>query len=742
MSFFSPQNPGIGLTQFTIEEELFLVELASLGDPGADRIFFWDDSAGGPRYLEIGSGLSITGTTLTATGGGGGHTIQDNGTPLTQRTNLNFVGATVTDDAGNDATVITITGGSGTPGFKDQTPQLDSTYGLLAGTVNGTNTTFTVSDGAYTSGDLTVYLNGQKMQQGSTADWVETTPASGTFDFIVAPLTGDVISVEYGGGGTLYTDLTEFVDQTAWRLFYSNGSGDVTELALGSSGTYLKSNGATSAPTFDTPGGSGDVTAASAFSNDNRLIRSDGTGKAVQASGITLDDTDNLSGVGTLNTHTIPGGTGTIALTSDIDVDGSGTTNQFTYWSDSNTIAGSSELVRDGTNIIVQTTPFQVKNTSTVVHNLTHNNVNYLSNGSGGQLRMGFGGVTSPTAKIHVGAGTTAASTAPLKFTAGTNMTTPEAGAIEFDGTDLFYTDSGATRRTVANTGDLHSAVTVTDSSEIDFTLTGQDITASLIAGSIDETKLDASVNASLDLADSASQPGHTHTLANITDITASAAELNVLDGITSTTAELNILDGVTATASELNTLDGITATVTELNYTDGVTSAIQTQLNAKLDSSAYDDATAGETNTGTSTAKYVSPDGLAGSNIGIRYISFSLNGTTALTTSDKAYQRIPAGLTGMNLISVTATVGTGAAGSSSSGTPTFTVTNVTDAASMLSTNLTVDASEYTSATATTAAVINTSTDDVVTDDLIEVACTTAGTGVTYAVITLGFQLP
>jgi len=52
------------------------------------------------------------------------------------------------------------------------------------------------------------------------------------------------------------------------------------------------------------------------------------------------------------------------------------------------------------------------------------------------------------------------------------------------------------------NTGD----VTVTDSSEIDFTLTGQDITASLIAGSIDETKLDTSVNASLDLADSALQ--------------------------------------------------------------------------------------------------------------------------------------------------------------------------------------------------------------------------------------------
>lgn len=42
----------------------------------------------------------------------------------------------------------------------------------------------------------------------------------------------------------------------------------------------------------------------------------------------------------------------------------------------------------------------------------------------------------------------------------------------------------------------------------------------------------------------------------------------------------------VTATAAELNVLDGITATVTELNYVDGVTSNVQTQLNAKVPTS------------------------------------------------------------------------------------------------------------------------------------------------------------
>jgi hypothetical protein len=70
--------------------------------------------------------------------------------------------------------------------------------------------------------------------------------------------------------------------------------------------------------------------------------------------------------------------------------------------------------------------------------------------------------------------------------------------------------------------------------------------------------------------------------VANVSDLTASASELNTLDGITASTAELNILDGVTADSAELNILDGATLTTTELNYVDGVTSSIQNQLDDK----------------------------------------------------------------------------------------------------------------------------------------------------------------
>ena len=57
-------------------------------------------------------------------------------------------------------------------------------------------------------------------------------------------------------------------------------------------------------------------------------------------------------------------------------------------------------------------------------------------------------------------------------------------------------------------------------------------------------------------------------------DITATPAELNILDGATLTTSELNILDGVTATTSEINILDGVTATASEINVLDGLTSS------------------------------------------------------------------------------------------------------------------------------------------------------------------------
>ena len=56
------------------------------------------------------------------------------------------------------------------------------------------------------------------------------------------------------------------------------------------------------------------------------------------------------------------------------------------------------------------------------------------------------------------------------------------------------------------------------------------------------------------------------------TNVTATATELNILDGVTATTSELNIMDGVTSTTAELNILDGVTASAADINLIDGIT--------------------------------------------------------------------------------------------------------------------------------------------------------------------------
>ena len=74
-------------------------------DPNADRILFWDDSAGSTAYLTLGSGLTISGDTISVTGGGGGGTgitwTEVTGTSQTASVNAGYIA--------NNASLVTIT---------------------------------------------------------------------------------------------------------------------------------------------------------------------------------------------------------------------------------------------------------------------------------------------------------------------------------------------------------------------------------------------------------------------------------------------------------------------------------------------------------------------------------------------------------------------------------------------------------------------------------------------------------
>ena len=71
-----------------------------------------------------------------------------------------------------------------------------------------------------------------------------------------------------------------------------------------------------------------------------------------------------------------------------------------------------------------------------------------------GEIGIGYPVPVPPiTARLEIAGGTATAGTSSLKIDPGTLLTTPESGAIENDGTNLYYTDSTLARQTLASQG-------------------------------------------------------------------------------------------------------------------------------------------------------------------------------------------------------------------------------------------------------------------------------------------------
>ncbi len=151
--------------------------------------------------------------------------------------------------------------------------------------------------------------------------------------------------------------------------------------------------------------------------------------------------------------------------------------------------------------------------------------------------------------------------------------------------------------------------------------------------------------------------------------------------------------------------------------------------------------AIASEVDTGTDATRAITADALAGSNLGEKSVSIQvLAGATAATVADgHAYLLIPSSVAGMNLVEVVATVVT----AGTTGTMDIQLHNVTSAADILSTKITIDSTEKSSSTAATAAVISGTEDDVAANDVIRVDIdaiqTTPAAGL---MISLVFRLP
>ncbi len=186
---------------------------------------------------------------------------------------------------------------------------------------------------------------------------VSSADATVTLPFKIDPVTGRLLTDAAAGG---YTNLTQFVDQTPWRLFYSNGAGDVIELALGAAGTVLSSNGAALAPSF-TSAGAGDMVLASVqtnsgaktFLNSTLLLRNPANtfSYTLNAAAIAADRTLNLPLITGTDTLAVLGlsqtfsGTQTFGTLVTTTING----NTFTTGTGTLTIAAGKTLTQNAT---------------------------------------------------------------------------------------------------------------------------------------------------------------------------------------------------------------------------------------------------------------------------------------------------------------------------------------------------------------------------------------------------------
>ncbi|MGB2791216.1 MAG: hypothetical protein WBC29_01550, partial [Candidatus Moraniibacteriota bacterium] len=323
---------------------------ASLSDPNADNILFWDDSAGASTWLALSSNLSITATTLDLASSVNINTLQlgANGTdgsfilyseqgatdytttfqPGTQTQNITY---TLPNDDGTSGQVL-ITDGSGvlswtsagSGGIGDITAIGDVTSGdaFTSSGIQGTSLYFYDVDGRgqLTSADLSAVrtytlpdATGTIITTGNLTGITATgTIASGTWN-------GTAIGATYGGTGlnTSASTGVPTINSGTWSvasslgvalggtgttplasggILYGNGTSAIGVLGVMTNGQLLIGDG-TGAPTLAALSEGNGVTvtngAGSISLSVNLLTSADGTGSTSSNSGLEFQGTSS-----------------------------------------------------------------------------------------------------------------------------------------------------------------------------------------------------------------------------------------------------------------------------------------------------------------------------------------------------------------------------------------------------------------------------------------------------------------
>ena len=219
-------DPHTGIAVTTDGVALSHLGLEDLADPEADRVAFWDDSAGAFKWLEMGSNLAITGTTLNAT---------DTDTTYSAGTGLTLSGTTF--NANVNATEQTTAAETVTStASRTYAVQVDASDNLVVNvpwvdTDTDTDTTYTAGTGLTLDG-TTFNANVDATTQTVASETVSAT-ASRTYAVQVDSSDNLVVNVPWSTSATSPASYTIdavddiYLSAAGGNMFFEAGTGTV-----------------------------------------------------------------------------------------------------------------------------------------------------------------------------------------------------------------------------------------------------------------------------------------------------------------------------------------------------------------------------------------------------------------------------------------------------------------------------------------------------------------------------------
>ncbi len=255
-----------------------------------------------------------------------------------------------------------------------------------------------------------------------------------------------------GGGTSNYLRADGSWNTPPGTFTLNTLSGAVQTLAVGTTGTDFAIVSIGTSHTFNLPDagasargvvttGAQTMAGAKTWSGNAAFTSATTTSLTVGTTKLVVDVTNSRVGVGvapTYNLH-VTGATGPLAY-----FDGTGASTRVGINHATNTgfglyVGGTLRYSHAAVNIYGGTNP------EYLLYNDATSAAVLCVDGNTNNIRIGDSS-TQPTAYIHFKAGASGAGTAPMKFTSGTNNATGETGAVEYNGTNLFFVRTGTTR--------------------------------------------------------------------------------------------------------------------------------------------------------------------------------------------------------------------------------------------------------------------------------------------------------